>query len=134
MFSRIREAMRSRPIVYPMIVAILSLIAGSMAAADVSVTPSALLARPSFYDGKHIAVTGKVQHVEERTPQSSSPYAFFELCDAKCVRVMTWGHPAISDGQRLAVHGTFTKVKGPPGITFRSQIEASYVFADDNSL
>ncbi len=127
--------MRSRLIVYPMIVVVLgSLIAGSSAAADVPATPSALLARPSFYDGKHIAVTGKVQRIDERTSQNGNPYAFFELCDAKCVRIMTWGHPTISDGQQLTVHGTFTKVKGPPGITFRSEIEASYVFADDNSL
>lgn len=127
--------MCTRLAAYTMSVCILAnLTVGVSAAADISVTPSDLQATPTFYDGKHIAVTGKVQNIQERTAHSGSPYAFFELCDARCVRIMTWGHPAISEGQRLTVHGTFTTEKPPPGITFRSELEASYVFADDNSL
>lgn len=99
------------------------------AAPYIQVAPSDLLNKPSFYDGQHVAVTGRVQNIQEKT-MANSVYDNFELCDQRCVRIVALGRPAISEGQRVTVHGTFNTVKGPPGIGFRSEIDASFVLTD----
>ena len=112
------------------LVAILILSAvGIAAAADSAISPTTLLSHPYTYNDQHVAVSGIVRDVEERTSQRGNEYDIFDLCDSHCVRVFTWGHPAVSEGQKLTVHGTFEVTKRVGVYTFHNEIET-----DEGSL
>lgn len=104
-------------------------IAATLASGDPSVTPSNLLSQPSKYDGQHVVVLGTVMNIVEKTSRRGNDYDLFDLCDTQCVRVFTWGHPSITEGQRLTVRGIFSVVKHVGYYTFYNEVEA-----DDNSL
>ncbi|HTV72781.1 MAG TPA: hypothetical protein VME66_03630 [Candidatus Acidoferrales bacterium] len=70
-----------------------------------------ILAHPLQWDGKHVHVTGAVMRLEERTALDGRDYDVFDLCNAGCIRVFTGGRPALSEGQKLSVQGTFSSAK-----------------------
>jgi len=109
---------------YCLIGTFLSLSVVGAARADATISPSTLLASSVSYDGKHVAVSGIVQAVEMKTSQRGNDYDVFELCDSRCVHVFTWGHPALSNGQRLTVRGVFEVTKHVGAYTFHNEIEA----------
>jgi hypothetical protein len=105
------------------------LVAGRSTLADATVKPSTILANPSQYDGQHVAVSGTVTNIQEKTSHRGNAYDIFELCDTQCIRVFTFGHPSITERQHLVVHGTFSETKHVGSYTFHNEIEA-----DENSL
>jgi len=109
-----------------MILAIIlaALVNGETPYAELGVTPTQLIAHPSSYDGQHVGVTGKVENIALKTSQRGNDYETFKLCDKVCVRVFTWGHPKLIEGQSKTVHGTFSAVKHVGSSTFYNEIEA----------
>jgi len=89
-----------------------------------AVTPSQLHAAPHSFDGQHVGVTGKVENLQLKTSERGNDYETFNLCDKACVRVFTWGHPKLTQGQSETVHGTFAAVKHVGSSTFYNDIEA----------
>jgi exonuclease VII large subunit len=92
---------------------------------------SSLLSNPSTYDGSHVVVTGSVTNVKPKTSHAGNAYETFDLCDssANCVEVFTFGQPALSEGDKITIRGTFTAVKHVGQYTFYNEIQA-----DDGSL
>jgi hypothetical protein len=79
---------------------------------------------PTAFDGHHVAVSGTVRSVLAKTSHRGNDYETFSLCEKSCVKVFTWGHPQVKEGQRLEVKGTFQAIKRVGGYTFRNEIEA----------
>ncbi len=90
---------------------------------------SAILRAPSSYDGKHVEVTGTIRSLREKTLHKGNAKDTFSICDGGCLRVFTFGHPEVSDGEKLTVHGIFAAVKHVGRHTFRNEIDA-----DEGSL
>jgi len=76
-----------------------------------SIKPSEILRDPAAFDGKHVMISRTVQNVIPKTSRKDNDYETFDLCDASGVRVFTWGHPDLREGQHLSVSGTFDAVK-----------------------
>jgi hypothetical protein len=101
-----------------------ALLAQSTPYAEIVLSVSHLAAHPSEYDRQHVGVTGKVENIQLKTSQRGNAYEVFKVCDKVCVRVFTWGHPKLSEGQSKTVHGTFAAVKHVGADTFYNEIEA----------
>jgi hypothetical protein len=52
-----------------------------------AVRPSQIVGKPTTYDGKHLTVSGTVQHVTAKTSRRGNEYETFDLCDNSCVKV-----------------------------------------------
>lgn len=84
-----------------------------IAAAAAALSPSALVAGASSYDGKTVTVTGKVSNFQTSSTMMGT-VAGFQLCDSKCVVVIDETNHARSNGTAATVTGTFhTTFKGP---------------------
>jgi len=97
--------------------------------ADLSATPSAILANPGKYDAQHLTVTGTVERIQKKVSQKSNDYDIFDLCDSHCIRIFVFGDPSIYEGQHLSVHGKYSEATQVSGYTFYNEIRA-----DDGSL
>ena len=76
-------------------------------------SPSAILADPSSYDGKSVTVAGTVANFQtSKTPMGT--VAAFQLCDDKCVVVIDEKNTPRHNGDKVTISGTFqTTFKGP---------------------
>ena len=84
-----------------------------IAAAAAALSPSAIVAGASSYDGKTVTVTGKVSNFQTSNTMRGT-VAGFQLCDSKCVVVIDETNHARSNGSTATVTGTFhTTFKGP---------------------
>ena len=87
--------------------------------------PGDLIAHGSTYDGQTVSVVGTVSDLRAHVSRKGNAYATFELCaSSACVRVFEWGTPALSDSQRLTVHGKFSVEKRVGPYTFHDEIES----------
>lgn len=101
----------------------------ALPAASSAATIGQILGSPSTYDGKHVDVSGTVEHLEQKTSHKGNPYVTFSLCSGQCIHVFGFGSPGISDGGVITVHGTYEAIKHVSGYTFYNEIDA-----DDGSL
>jgi hypothetical protein len=94
--------------------AILTLMLSSaLPAAAADLTPSAILADPSQYDGKSVTVVGSVAKYQTSKTLLGT-VAAFQLCDAKCIVVIDETNTLHKDGDSVTLSGTFqTSFKGP---------------------
>ena len=67
--------------------------------------------------------------LEERTAMDGRQYDAFDLCNDACIHVFSGGHPALREGQRVTVQGTFSSAKRVGEFDFQSDIET-----DEGSL
>jgi len=88
-----------------------------------------ILAAPASFDGKHLTVNGNVQQLSAKTSRRGNAYTTFDLCDASCIHVYSYGHPKIANGQTLTVNGTFFADKHVGNADFKNELDA-----DDGSL
>lgn len=87
--------------------------AATVAAFAATLTPSAILANPSSYDGKSVTVSGTVSHVQTNKAMMRTVTGF-QLCDTKCVVVIDETNGMRKNGETATVSGTFqTSFKGP---------------------
>jgi hypothetical protein len=90
-----------------------AVLSAALPAGAADLTPSALLADPSSYDGKSVSVAGTVGKFQTSKTLLGT-VAAFQLCDAKCIVVIDETSTAHKDGDKTTVAGTFhTSFKGP---------------------
>jgi|HubBroStandDraft_6_1064221.scaffolds.fasta_scaffold465921_2 hypothetical protein len=78
-----------------------------------AISPSAILANPSSFDGKSVTVSGAVAHFQTSKTMMGT-VAAYQVCDAKCVLVIDKKNHAHADGDNVTVSGIFhTTFKGP---------------------
>ncbi len=104
-----------------------SLIAASPAPAT---TPIAdILANPTSFDGQHLAVSGTIAQLAEKTSRRGNDYTTFDLCDTACIHVYSYGHPKLANGQTLTANGKFFADKHIGSMDFKNELDA-----DEGSL
>ena len=88
-----------------------------------------ILSNPDKYDGQEVSVQGKASKIKPRTSKKGNDYMTFTLRDesGKGMSIFTFGHPTISDGQKVTVTGIFQKVKKVGKYTFYNEIEAKEI-------
>jgi hypothetical protein len=92
----------------------------------VSTTVAQILAKPSYYDGTHVVVSGTIQKLDKKVSDKGNHYVTFWLCSTQCIEVYGLGSPNISDGQAITVFGTFSIVKHVGPYSFNNGIYADY--------
>jgi hypothetical protein len=100
----------------------------SLDAAEVAIC--SLVAKPSSFDRQVITFQGTATAVKKTTSRRGNDYTLFKLqgpggCGA--VDVFIWGHPKLSDGDRIRVEGVFETVHHQDQLVFHNQIEATKV-------
>jgi len=85
-----------------------------------------ILTNKDSFDGKEVSVSGIVSKIKFRTSKGGNEYTTFSLIESsgESIRVFTWGHPKIKEGQKVKVTGTYRKVKKMRRYTFYNEIEA----------
>jgi hypothetical protein len=87
--------------------------ATALAAIAADVTPSAILAAPSTFEGKAVSVTGKVAKFQTSKTLLGT-VAAYQLCDSKCIVVIDQTGGMHADGDAVTAAGTFQSAfKGP---------------------
>ncbi|HEY6326285.1 MAG TPA: hypothetical protein VIW73_07230 [Candidatus Cybelea sp.] len=92
-----------------------------IAAAAAGLSPSALIAGASSYDGKSVTVTGKVSNFQTSSTMMGT-VAGFQLCDSKCIVVIDQSNHARSNGSTATVTGTFHVTFKGPRKTFNNAV------------
>ena len=88
---------------------LLTAMAGAACAGD---TIAGILANPSWYDRKHVEVTGMVTLLARNVSPAGSGSETLRLCGGtKCVNVLLFGRTALSNGMYVTVAGLFSKDK-----------------------
>ncbi len=87
-------------------IALLMLAIARPAAAQTAVKIHDILRNPGEYSEHDVAVFGHVEGLS-----IGAHYDTFRICGGKCLNVIVWGHPRISEGQALSVRGRFHLVK-----------------------
>lgn len=82
------------------------------APADQGISVHALIQDPAKYDGKVVTVVGTITAYRERVSNAGNPYTTFRLADGdEFVAVFSWNKQGFSNGQRVRVTGTFSKIR-----------------------
>jgi hypothetical protein len=76
------------------------------AVAQTAVKITEILRSPANYNEHEVAVFGRVEGLTV-----GEQYATFRICANRCLNVLAWDHPRISEGQALNVRGRFHLVK-----------------------
>jgi hypothetical protein len=109
-----------------------TLLLPSLVSADAAeVTTCSLVGKPSSFDRQTITLQGIATAVKRTTSRRGNDYMLFKVqgpdgCGT--VDVFIWGHPKISDGDRVRVEGVFETVHHQDHLVFHNQIEATKVF------
>ena len=109
-----------------------TLLLPSVANADAAeIAICSLVAKPSSFDRQTITLQGVATAVKRTTSRRGNDYTLFKVqgpggCGT--VDVFIWGHPKLSDGDRVHVEGVFETVHHQDHLVFHNQIEAMKVF------
>jgi hypothetical protein len=76
------------------------------AAAQTAVTIPDLLRDPKAYNEHEIAIFGNIRELTQW-----DHFDTFMICKARCVNVLVWGHPRITNGEALNVRGRFHLIR-----------------------
>jgi hypothetical protein len=99
-----------------------------ISAAEVGVC--AIVGNPAKYDHQTVALQGTTTALKETTSQRGNEYTTFNLQDPSgcgAIKVFTWGHPAMNNGDHVRVEGTFETVHRQGRYTFYNEVEATKV-------
>ena len=101
----------------------------SLVAFAAEVPVKALISNPAQFDGQTVTLQGTAIMVKATTSSRGNAYTTFQVNDATgaAVRVFTWGHPGLKDGQPVEVVGVFQRVKRVGRYTFYNEVEARSV-------
>jgi hypothetical protein len=88
----------------------------------------ALLDAPDTYDGQQVSVTGTAS-APRFNESLGKPFTVFELTDhtGHAVRIFSWTHLTLNEGDLVAVEGTFVQAKQVGRHTIHNEIEARTV-------
>jgi|SRR6516162_5273833 hypothetical protein len=81
------------------------------------------------FDGKSVTIRGTAAEVNKTKSRRGNPYTTFQAQGAgAAIKVFTFGHPGIENGDCVEVTGVFHHVwHVPPNYTFYDEIEAQSV-------
>jgi hypothetical protein len=85
-------------------------------------TTDAIFAAPRAYDGQHVEVTGRVEHLHALRLSNGQPYLQFSICSAHCLFVFAPGSAPIIGGQTITIRGTYYNRKNVGGYVVRRGI------------
>lgn len=102
-------------------IALLMLAIARPAAAQTAVKIHEILRNPAAYSEHEVAVFGHVEGLS-----IGAHYDTFRICEGRCLNVMVWGRPRISEGQALNVRGRFHLVKDIDHHRMRHVIEVKH--------
>lgn len=89
---------------------------------------SEILKDPASFDGKSVAVKGKIEDFRARTSQAGNDYTTFDLVDGKQKLPVFLANKLENppkDGDKVTVTGRFAKEKKVGTLTFKNEIDAS---------
>jgi hypothetical protein len=90
----------------------------------------AIVAKPADFDHQTVSLQGTATALKETTSRRGNDYTTFNLNDASgcgAVKVFTWGHAAMSNGDQVRVEGVFEAVHRVRQYTFHNEVEATKV-------
>ena len=83
---------------------------------------------PARYDGQAVSLAGTINALDARVSKRGNAYYTFKLDDGSGrVNVFAFGEPPCPSGSRVAIDGTFRRVKQVSGHTFYNQVDARHV-------
>jgi hypothetical protein len=88
-----------------------------------------ILSNPDKYDGQEVSLQGKATKIKVKTSKKGNEYTTFTLTSesGKGLNIFTFGHPAITEGQKVTVTGIYQKVKKVGRYTFYNEVEAKAI-------
>ena len=94
-----------------------------------AVTVHSIVADPAAVDRQNVTVVGSVADLKETTSHAGNDYATFKLEDADgdALTIFTWGHPALTNDERVSVGGIFETVHRAGRYTFYNELEATSI-------
>lgn len=118
--------MSIRSLVRGCVVVLALVLAGACEAADASV--KTVLSDPARYDNQPVSLAGTVNQLDARISRKGNDYYTFTLDDGSGrITVFSFGHPPCTSPDRVAVDGTFRRVKQVGRHTFHNQVDARRV-------
>jgi len=90
------------------------------------ITISTIVVNPDHHDGVKVEVVWNVYNLKVQVSRCGNHYYTFTPADEKAeLRVFTFGHPCIDNGDRVKVIGIYQKVKRVGRYRFYNEIDAS---------
>jgi DNA polymerase III alpha subunit len=88
-----------------------------------------ILSNPDKYDGQEVTLQGQATKVRPRVSKKGNEYTTLTLIDdsGKGMNIFTWGHPSLTEGQKVTVRGIYQKVKRVGRNTFYNEVEAKEI-------
>lgn len=87
-----------------------------------------ILSRRYDCDKKTVSINGTVSRIKLKTSQAGNNYATFKLTfQEKTLKVFTFGHPDITEGNEVEVTGTYFKEKTVSGYQYYDEVEAEEI-------
>jgi hypothetical protein len=85
-----------------------------------------ILSNPGKYDGQEVTIHGKASKIKPRTSKHGNDYTMLILRDesGKTLKIFSWGHPLLAEGQKVTVTGIYKTVKRIGRHTFHNGIQA----------
>ena len=91
-------------------------------------TVKTVMSDPARYDGQAVSMAGTINALDARVSRRGNAYYTFKLDDGSGrVNVFAFGQPPCPSVSRVAIDGTFRRVKQVSGHTFHDQVDARHV-------
>jgi hypothetical protein len=90
----------------------------------------AIIAKPADFDHAHVTLRGAAADLKETTSRRGDDYTTFKLLDPSgcgALNIFTWGHPTLSNGDRVRVEGLFETEHHQGKYTFYNEVEATQI-------
>ena len=97
-------------------------------AADVPIC--SIIAKPTSFDHQNVSLQGTIAGLKETTSRKGNDYTTFKLQDPSgcgALNIFTWGHPTLTNGDRVRVVGIFETEHHQGQYTFYNEVEATKV-------
>lgn len=95
---------------------------------DYAASPSAIVSNASYFVGRPVIVTGKVDRLRRlRGASFGTPAETFYLCDRKCVQIFMREHTPMFEGERVSVRGVFSTRERFGALLLRNDIDATEI-------
>jgi hypothetical protein len=88
---------------------------------------SVVLAHRTYYTGRVIRITGRVQQLDQWRSHSGQGEEAFAVCAHGCIRVFTYAYSPIHNGQLVTVAGLYYQAYHADYRTYYNEIEATQV-------
>lgn len=91
-----------------------------------------MVSKPASFDHQTVTLQGTATALKETTSRRGNDYTTFKLEDPSgcgAVKIFTWGHPTLSNGDHVRVEGVFETEHHQGHYTFYNEVEAAKVIS-----